>query len=234
MSTHTKTYKYLEKRPSKEVIEQFYTVSTCMVSDALDKLGLPAGIHGIRPMYPGCKKVCGPAVTMKIMPYGPKNPEGHMGADPLFVAEPGDVLVFDNSGRLDQNCWGDITTCSAMQKGIAGTIIDGASRDIGEIEDFGYPLYARGATPLTARGRNVQSDYNCQIQLGGVQVNPGDIVMADVNGVVVVPQDRVEDVLQAALEICARETAIVEELKAGISFAEVDEKSGYDKMLEKK
>ncbi len=234
MSTQEKQYKYLAKRPSKEAMEKLYTVSTCMVSDALDKLGLPAGVHGIKPLYHGCKKVCGPAITMKIMPFGPQNPEGHMGADPLFVAQPGDVLVFDNGGRLDQNCWGDIVTCSAMQKGIAGTIIDGASRDVEEIAGFGYPLFARGTTPVTARGRNVQSDYNCQIQLGGVQVNPGDVVMADVNGVVVIPQDRVDEVVEAALDICKRETAIVEELKAGISFAEADKKSGYDKMLEKK
>ena len=229
-----KQYKYLEKRPSKDIIQKFYTVSTCMISDALDKLGLPAGIHGIRPLYHGCKKICGPAITMKIIPSGPKNPPGHMGTDPLHVAEPGDVLVYDNGGRLDQNCWGDIVTCSAMQKGIIGTIIDGAGRDIDEVEALGYPVFGRGTTPLTARGRNVQSDYNCQVQVGGVQVNPGDLVMADGNGVDVVPQDRVEEVLEVALDIYRRETAIVEELKAGISFAEADKKSGYDKMLERK
>ena len=234
MSNQEKQYKYLEKRPSKEIIEKFYKVSTCMVSDALDKLGLPAGIGGIKPTYAGCKKIVGPAITMKIMPFGVKNPEGHMGADPLQVAEPGDLLVYDNGGRLDQNCWGDILAWSARTKGIIGTIIDGSGRDIEEIEKMGYPLYTRGTTPVTARGRNVQSDYNCQIQLGGIQVNPGDLVMADVNGIVVIPQAKAEEVLEAALDIYERETAMVEEIKAGISFTEVDKKSGYDKMLEKK
>lgn len=233
MSDQEKKFKYLEKRPSKEAIEKFYKVSTCMVSDALDKLGLPAGIYGIGPMAE-CEKICGPAITMKIVPYGSKNPTGHMGSDPIFVAEPGDVLVYDNGGRLDQNCWGDIVTWSAIQKGIIGTIVDGAVRDMDEVRKIGYPVYARGYTPLTARGRNVQGDYNCQIQIGGVQVNPGDLIMADLNGVVIVPLEKVEEVLEIALDIYERETAMVEEIKAGISFLEVDKKSGYDKFLQKK
>lgn len=234
MSEKERAYKYLEKRPSKEVVEKFYQVSTCMVSDALDKLSLPAGIWGINPMHGRCKKIVGPAITMKIVPFGPKNPPGHMGADPIFVSEPGDILVYDNNGRLDQNCWGDIVTWSAIQKGIIGMIADGAVRDMGEVEEIGFPVYAKGHTPLTARGRNVQGDYNCQIQLGGVQVNPGDIVMADVNGVAVIPLDRAEEVLAAALDILEKETAMIEEIKKGISFTEVDKKSGYDKYLEKK
>lgn len=225
--------KYLEKRPSKEIIEQYYKVSTCMVSDALDKLGLPAGIYGIGPMF-DCEKICGPAITLRMVPYGLHNPPGHVGSDPMAVSEPGDVLVYDNCGRLDQNCWGDIVTWSAIQRGIIGTIADGAVRDMDEVRKIGFPVYARGNTPLTARGRNVQGDYNCQIQIGGVQVNPGDLVMADVNGVAVVPIEKVEEVLEIALDILKRETAMVEEIKAGISFLDVDKKSGYDTFLEKK
>jgi regulator of RNase E activity RraA len=234
MSEQEREFKYLKNRPSKDVIEKFYKVSTCMVSDALDKLGLPAGIWGIGPMHGKCKKIVGPAITMKMVPYGAHNPPGHMGSDPMMVAEPGDILVYDNGGRLDQNCWGDIVTWSSIQRGIAGTIADGAVRDMGEVEEIGFPVYARGHTPLTARGRNVQADYNCVIQIGGVQCNPGDIVMADVNGVAVVPGARVEEVLDAALDILEKETAMIEQIKSGISFLEVDKKSGYDKFLQKK
>lgn len=234
MSRQERTYKYLEKRPSKKTIEQFYKVSTCMVSDALDKLGLPAGVYGIGPMHKNCKKIVGPAITMKIIPYGTYNPPGHMGVDPLTVAEPGDVLVYDNAGRPGLNTWGDIVTWSAIKSGIIGTISDGAVRDIEEVEEIRYPLFARSATPLTARGRIVQADYNCVIQIGNVQVNPGDLVMADANGVAIIPCDRADEVLNVALDILERERSMIEDIKKGISFNEVDKKSGYDKLLQKK
>jgi regulator of RNase E activity RraA len=227
-------FKYLKNRPSKEIIEQYGKVTTCMVSDALDKLGLPAGIWGIGPMHGKCKKIVGPAITMKMVPYGAHNPPGHMGSDPMMVAEPGDILVYDNGGRLDQNCWGDIVTWSSIQRGIIGAIADGAVRDMGEVEEIGFPVFARGHTPLTARGRNVQADYNCVIQIGGVQCNPGDVVMADINGVVVVPSTKAKEVLEVALDILEKETSMIEQIKSGISFLEVDKKSGYDKFLQKK
>ncbi len=233
MSETEREYKYLQKRPPKEVIEQFYQVTTCMVSDALDKLGLPAGVYGIGPMHKSCKMIVGPAITMKIVPHGVKNPPGHMGSDPIFVAEPGDVLVYDAGGRPDWNCWGDIVTWSAMQKGIIGTIADGSVRDMGEVEALEFPVFAKGHLPLTARGRCVQGDYNCQIQIGGVQVNPGDLVMADVNGVAVIPIGYADEVLAAALEIKGHEAAMIAEIRKGTSFMEVDKKSGYDKFLEK-
>lgn len=227
-------YKYLERRPSKEIIEQYYSVTTCMVSDALDKMGLPAGVYGIGPMHARCRKIVGPAITMKIIPFGAKNPSGHMGSDPIYVACPGDILVYDAGGRPDWNCWGDIVTWSAKQKGIIGTIADGAVRDMEEVEEVGYPVFARSHLPLTARGRCVQGDYNCQIQIGGVQVNPGDLIMADVNGVAVVPIDHVEPVLDAALAIKAHEAAMIQDIQRGTSFMEVDKKSGYDTFLTQK
>ena len=227
-------YKYVEKRPAKEIIEKYYEVTTPMVSDALDKLGLPSGIYGIGPMHNKCKKIVGPAITMKIIPYGSFTPAGHAGTDPMYVAEPGDILVTDNSGRPGENCWGDIVTWSAMQSGIIGTIADGAVRDIQEVEDCEYPIYARSFTPLTARGRIVQADYNCIVGIGGRQVRPGDLVMADRNGVCVVPIEHVEEVLKAALDIRDKEAAMIEEIRKGTSFLEVDKKSGYDKYLEKK
>lgn len=226
-------YKYLKKRPPKEIVDAYYQVTTPMISDALDKLGLPAGVYGIAPMHSKCKKIVGPAITMKIVPYGVNNPPGHMGSDPIFVAEPGDVLVYDAGGRPDWNCWGDIVTWSAMQKGIIGAIADGPVRDMEEVEAVEFPVFAKGHLPLTARGRCVQGDYNCQIQICGVQVNPGDLIMADVNGVAIVPIDYVDEVLKVALEIKAYEAAMIEEIKGGSSFKEVDKKSGYDKFLEK-
>jgi regulator of RNase E activity RraA len=227
-------YKFISNRPPKEIVQGFYEVTTCMVSDALDKLGIPGGIAGIDPMHKNCKPIVGPAITMKIIPFGAHNPPGHMGSDPMYVAEPGDVLVYDNGGNLEQNCWGDIVTYNAMQRGIIGTIAYGAVRDMGEVERLEYPVYAMGHTPLTARGRNVQADYNCVCQIRNVQINPGDLVMADINGVAVIPKDRAADVLKVALEIKQTEADMIEKIKQGESFRDVDKKSGYDKFLQQK
>jgi regulator of RNase E activity RraA len=88
-----------------------------------------------------------------------------------------------------------------------------------------------GSVPTTGRGRVVQYDYNCPINICGIACNPGDLVMADRNGIVVIPCDRAADVLAAALDIKNREAAMVEEIKAGMNFIEVDAKSGYDTFL---
>jgi 4-hydroxy-4-methyl-2-oxoglutarate aldolase len=220
------------KRAPKHLVEAFKEMSTCNVSDAMDKLGLGPGTFGIRPLY-NCSKIVGTAITMRVVPDGPNHPAGHMGADPLDASQPGDVIVIDNMGRVDQNCWGEIMTFAAIQKGVVGVIIDGASRDVDVIQEINFPVYARGIVPHTARGRNVQGDYNCLIQVGGLQVSPGDIIMADMNGVVVIPTARAEEILKVSKELFEREADIVRKLKEGVPFSEVDRTSGYDKMLQK-
>jgi regulator of RNase E activity RraA len=220
-------------RAPKHLVEAFKEISTCTISDALDKLGLPCGTFGIRPLY-DCPRIAGPAVTMRIVPAGSMKTSGHMGADPLDAAQPGDILVFDNGGRLDQNCWGEIVTYAALQNGVIGVIIDGAARDVDVTKEMGFPVFAKGTVPLTARNRNVQGDYNCPVKIGGLQVNPGEIVVADINGIVVIPTDRAEEVLQTCKDMMEREDDIIRKIKAGISFKNVDKQSGYDTMLEQK
>ena len=218
-------------KPSKEFVERFRPYSTTNISDALDKLGLRPGIVGILPLYEACPKLLGTAMTMKVTAAGPTRPSAHMGVDPIMAAGRGDVIVIDNAGHLDENCWGEIMTYASIQRGIHGVVIDGASRDVDLIKTLNFPVYARGRVPLTARGRIMQDSYNCLIRIAGVQVRPGDIIMADDNGVAVIPQERAEEVLTAAGEIFEREAAIVEALKKGVPFDEADKKSGYDRML---
>lgn len=220
-------------KPSREWVEKFQPYSTTNISDALDKLGLKPGIVGILPLYEGCPKLLGTAITMRVTAAGPTRPAAHMGVDPVMSAGDGDVIVIDNAGHLDENCWGEILTYASIQRGIRGVVIDGACRDIDVIKTLRFPVYARGRVPLTARGRIMQESYNCLIRCGGVQVQPGDILMADDNGVAVIPQERAAEVLLAAKDIYDREAAIVEELKQGVPFDEVDKKSGYDRMLKR-
>jgi regulator of RNase E activity RraA len=142
--------------------------------------------------------------------------------------------VIDNGGRPDTSCWGGLLSLAARTKGISGVVIDGACRDVDESRDVGFPVYARGAVPMTARGRIMQESFNLEIEFAGVQVHPGDLVMADGSGLVIIPRQKEEDVVQEAEIVAATEARMAEGLRQGLSVLEVLEKLGYEQMLDKK
>jgi regulator of RNase E activity RraA len=121
----------------------------------------------------------------------------------------------------------------AKMKKISGVVVDGAARDIDACREFGFPVYARGTVPITARGRIMEESFNEVVRIGDIQVRPGDIVMADINGVVIIPVERLDEVLKAAEEILQKEEAMVEELRRGVPILEVDQKYAYEAMLKK-
>jgi len=223
---------YILGLTKKELIEEFRKLSTSNVSDALDKLGLRGAVIGILPMYE-CPKIVGFAVTVKVIAAGLTPSKYHMGVEAIEAANPGDVIVIDNRGRTDVSCWGEILSVAAKNKGLAGVVIDGAFRDLDAIKKIGFPVYARGVVPVTARGRIMQEALNVPIQCGGVQVRPGDVVLADDNGVVIVPYEKAEEVLKVALELYERECKMIEELQKGVSILEVDRKFRYEEMLKR-
>ena len=205
-------------------------LSTTNLSDAMDKIGIQGAVIGIRPMYK-CPRIVGRAVTIKITAAGMLKSEHHLGVHAIDAASPGDIIVIDNHGDIKNNCWGEILSMGAKMKGVAGVVVDGAARDVDMCEEFEFPVYARGTVPITARGRIMQESFNTTIRVGDVQVNPGDIVMADVNGVIFIPVEHLEGVLQTAEKILEKEMAMIEELKEGASILEVDKKYAYEKML---
>jgi regulator of RNase E activity RraA len=207
-------------------------LATSNISDALDKLGIRGAVIGIGPMY-RCPKIVGRAVTQKVTAVGEVKSRHHMGVRAVDSAQPGDVIVIDNRGDTHNNCWGEILSMGAKMKGVSGVVIDGATRDIDACEEFGFPVYARGVVPLTARGRIMEESVNEMIRLGDVQVMPGDTVVADVNGVVIIPAARLKEVVSEAETIVKKETAMVKELQKGIPLSEVDRKFAYESMLEK-
>lgn len=211
--------------------ERLKRLATTELSDALDSLGLRGAVYGVRPMWDGCTKIVGRAVTVKITAAGITKAKHHLGVRAIEAAEPGDVIVIDNGGRIDTSCWGGILATAAQVKGISGVVIDGACRDVDDYVELGFPVYARGAVPMTARGRIMEQDFNCLIQCGGVQVRPGDVVVADRSGVVIVPQEKLEEVVARAEELLAREQEMIAEIRAGKSILEVDAKYSYENML---
>jgi len=217
----------------EEIIERLSKLDTCAVSDALDSLNLKGATWGVRPQWQ-CPKIAGRAVTMKIKPAGLQQPTQHLGTAPIEAAQPGDIIVIDNGGKLEFSCWGGLLALSAKLKGVSGVVIDGASRDIDEARDLEFPVYARGVVPMTARGRVMQESYNQEIQFAGVQCHPGDLVLADGSGVIIIAKEKENEVVAAAEAIYAKEQEMAAGIRKGYSGLEMLEKLGYEQMLNKK
>ncbi len=208
-------------------------LSTTNLSDACDQTGVRGAVIGIRPLF-GMPKVAGRAVTIKMTAAGMMKSKRHLGIDAIAAAARGDVIAIDNRGDLYNNCWGEILSCASQQKGVAAVFVDGAARDIDFCQEIGFPVFARAVVPITARGRIMQEDFNCPIRLGDVQVRPGDILVGDVNGVVVIPVEKFEEVLAAAEKILEKEEQMKADILAGMDIIEVDTKYNYEQMLQKK
>ncbi|NPV69895.1 MAG: RraA family protein [Firmicutes bacterium] len=214
-----------------EVRPRFMKMATTNVSDALDEVGLTNQVAiGVRPVW-NCPPICGPALTVRNIPAGTKKQVHHGGFVTAHTAKPGDVIVIDNAGDLQNNGWGGIVAWASKMAGAQGTVVDGAVRDVQDFEEAEYPVYAKGTVPRTARKRMVQDAINTTVRFCGVQVNPGDLVFADRNGIVFVPGGRVLEVLAIAERIWAHEEAMIREIRAGRDPLEVDLKHGYEKGL---
>jgi len=217
-------------RPDNKLIDGFLPLSTSTISDALDRFGLRAGCEAILPIVSGVK-MAGPAFTLRYVPVG--QVKGTVG-DYIDIAQAGDVIVLDNNGRTDCTVWGDILTVVAKRKGISGTVIEGVCRDVPNILKEQYPIFTRGRFMMTGKDRVMVEAMNVTVSIGRTQVKPGDIMIGDDSGVVVVPRERAEEVLKLALEIETAENQIEEAVRSGISLKEAREKYRYHSLQSKK
>jgi 4-hydroxy-4-methyl-2-oxoglutarate aldolase len=215
----------------KSIRERLEKLSTTNVSDSMDALGYRGATYGIVPMWHTMTKVIGPAVTVKMTAAGETKGKHHLGVMAIASAEEGDVIVIDNGGRLDTSCWGGILTNGAKMKGIQGVVIDGACRDVDEFVECGFNVYARGSVVATARGRIMEEATNVMVQFGGVQVRPGDIVMGDKSGVVIIPIEHLEEIISKAELLEAKESAMIADILSGMPMLDVDNKFNYERML---
>lgn len=216
----------------ESLVARLAKLDTCGVSDALDRLGLRGATIGIRPVWP-CPRIVGRAVTVKIKPAGLDKSTQHIGTPAIEAAQPGDVIVVDNSGRPDVSVWGGLLSLASKVKGLSGVVIDGACRDVDDSRDVGFPVFARTAVPVTARGRVMQTSFNEEVQFGSVQVHPGDLVIADHSGVVIIPKEKEEEVMTQAEALVQTEAKMAEGIRAGRPVVEVMTGLGYESMLKK-
>jgi len=212
----------------KEMLEDF---SSTLLSDTMELLGMYGATQGIIPIYDGVSKIVGEAVTVKSVASGQTKGKGHQGAEAITMGKPGDVLVIDNNNRTDINTFGGILANACKVKGFAGFVTDGAVRDIADYKEIHFPVYAASRTIATARGRTIEYATNIMISLQGIQVRPGDIVYGDEDGVVIIPKEKLEEVVVEARKMLAKEKWIISEIRKGIPFNEIDQKSGYENML---
>ena len=213
-----------------EAINRLAKLDTCAVSDALDRLGLKGAVLGLRPLWP-CPRIVGRAVTVKIKPAGLDKPKQHLCTPAIAAATASDVLVIDHGGRTDVAAWGGLLSLAAQVKKIRGVVIDGAARDVDESRELEFPVFGRGAVQVTARGRVMQESFNEEIECAGVQVHPGDLVIADMSGVVFISRAKEQDVLTQAEALAASEQRMAEAIRTGRSVVEVMETLGYEAML---
>lgn len=214
----------------KEIIEGFRDLDTTSVSDALDRLGIAGGLLGIKALVPG-SKLCGQAFTVHYVPCG--TVKGTVG-DFLDDVKAGQVVVIDNAGRNYCTVWGDLMTITAVRNRVAGTVIDGVCRDVPSIMKSGYAIFSRGSYMVTGKDRVYVDHINVPVSIAGIQVKPGDLMLGDDSGAVVVPFERAEEVLRVAREIEAKEKAIEAELAKGSTLKEARAHAGYHSLQTRK
>ena len=196
-----------DSRPPKDIIDGFSEFPTPDVSDIMNRLYTMT--REIKNLTSPDLTILGPACTVRVFPG-----DNLMVHKSLDIARPGDVIVVDAGGSPMNAVLGDLVSTKARHRGIKGFVVDGLVRDIEGILELKMPVYARGVTPIGPLHRG-PGEVNYPIQCGGIVVHPGDIVMGDQNGVVIVPQEVAESVLLQLKNRKEGEAAYLEAVKRG-------------------
>jgi len=219
-------------RPPRPLLQELlaYDGLTPTISDILDSMGVAGAIPGsvLRPVIPG-KKIAGPAVTLRYVPerltparsFQEKARAKLADRDAYALTEPGDVVVIDGGGRAEVSAMGGLSTIVAKRYGLAGNIVDCGVRDVGEMRALDYPVWSRGITPISGKFRFEALEVNGPVVCGGVSVHPGDLMVADDTGVVVVPQEFIQTVVRLAIETSKKEQRLIEAIEEGSSTEEI-------------
>ena len=198
-------------------------LDTATLSDALDKLGIAGQCHRIKPRS-GSFRMAGRAWTLLYGPAG--NPPGTVG-DYIDDVPDGSVIVLDNGGRDNCTVWGDILTEIAHRRGLAGTVIDGICRDTALCIELGYPVFSKDHWMRTGKDRVQVEATGVPVNIGDARVAPGDILKGDADGVVVIPKEHEDRVLDTAEAIEVAEDAIRKAVRGGMRLDEARRQHKY-------
>lgn len=216
--------------PEDQNVQRASRLDTTSLSDAMDRLGIAGQCLNIKPLDHRFR-LAGRAFTILYGPAG--KPPGTVG-DYIDDVPPGSVVVLDNGGRENATVWGDILTWVAHTRGVAGTVIDGACRDVALSHQLGYPIYSRSYSMRTGKDRVQVEATNGPVNIGDARVHPGDILRGDADGVVVIPRAHEDEILRIAEEVDAVEDKIRSAVKAGKTLAEARREFGYHNLQSKR
>ena len=213
-------------RPSARALELLAALPdlSSMVADVLDDFGLDTAIAaGALPPLASGQRMVGPAVTSRHAPA--RHTVGHNigsgkspslgGIDKVMLAQPGDVMVIDARGCAPASNFGGLVAVAAATHGIAGVVVDGFVRDVTRMRELGLAVWSKGATPRTGKFRNELIEMNGVVEVGGVQVRPGDVIVGDSDGLVVIPMELVDEVAARATAAAAGEAKLIDALARG-------------------
>jgi regulator of RNase E activity RraA len=205
---------------SDDVVAKFTQLATPTLANALDDVGFEGVLAGLAQMVPGTRCV-GRAVTVREI----TGRRGDFTSDDFKVGkiidavQPGDVLVIDNGGHR-VSTFGGLATLAAKLRGAAGLLVDGGVRDLEEMIEHAFPVFARHMTPLTGRSRLAITAINEAVSCGGVRVRPGDVIVGDGSGVVCIPAEHAAEVASLAQSYASDDEKAAAELRKGLTFSE--------------
>ncbi|HOV22345.1 MAG TPA: DUF561 domain-containing protein [bacterium] len=209
-------YKRVKKGNIREVLLK---VSTDNISDALHRGGW---LKDISPVLGRQFKMAGKAITVRTFPGDWAKP-----VEAIDISEKGDVIVID-AGGVSPAVWGELATSSAKVKGVSGVVIYGYIRDVEEIIEMNFPSFAVGITPQAGEPKGF-GEINVPIKIGGQVVKPGDWIVGDIDGVVVIPEEKVVEITNRAMDVFERENRIRKEIKDGSTLSSVAELLRWEK-----
>lgn len=202
--------------PPKELMDRLRQYDTPQLADGLNKFNVVD--PEIKPVWQGLK-IAGPALTVRVRPG-----DNLMVHKAISMIQEGDILIVDTCGCRNYTILGDLMASSAVQMKVGGIVIDGGIRDVNELREKKYPVFARYFTPAVG-DKDGPGEINYPICCGGVPVLPGDYIVGDDNGIVVIPPDQLEIILAGTEKKLAYEKKRAEEIRQGqISKPDVDEK----------
>jgi len=203
----------------EEIVSLLRSVSSSNISDAMHRKGAMRGIH---PLIPG-KKIVGKAITVQTFAGDWAKP-----VEAIDLAGPGDVLVIYN-GSNSIAPWGGLATLSCKIRGIEGVVVDGAVRDLQEIRPMDYPLFSSDVVPNAGDPKGM-GEINSEIVCGGQTVRPGDYIVGDDSGVVVIPKERAYEIARRAKEVEKTENRLFEEISRGKTLSQVVSLQKWEKI----
>lgn len=208
-------------RGNDDLLARCRRIATSTWSDVLDQLGMRGAAEGIA-VRSGAERIAGRAVTVReeARPLGTYPVEAFAVGRVLGAATAGAMLVIDMGGAAVSTL-GGLAARAAVARGIAGVLIDGGCRDIEEIRSIGLWVASRHVTPVSGKQRVRVTAINEPVRLGGIDVSPGDYIIADLTGIVVVPAERIEEALAVAEELDRQDERFRQALDAGRDFAEI-------------